>query len=137
MIFRRLALIAAVVMLIAPGQERLAQLAQNASQTPVTEPLPFVSPIFGGNMVLQRGKPDVIWGWSEPGDTGDRKWYSAEARIEGNSVIVSSPSVPHPQEVRYAWQSNPPATLFNGAGLPAGPFRTDHWPLITEGARPY
>jgi len=69
MIFRSLALIAAVVMLIAPGQERLAQLAQNAPQTPVTEPLPFVSPIFGGNMVLQRGKPDVIWGWSEPGDT--------------------------------------------------------------------
>ncbi len=30
--------------------------------------LPFVSPIFGDNMVLQRGKPNPIWGWSEPGD---------------------------------------------------------------------
>jgi sialate O-acetylesterase len=39
--------------------------------------------------------------------------------------------------VRYAWQSNPEATLFNGAGLPAGPFRTDHWKLETESARPY
>src|ERR1017187_106208 len=30
--------------------------------------LPFLSPIFGDNMVLQRGKPNPIWGWSEPGD---------------------------------------------------------------------
>jgi sialate O-acetylesterase len=67
----------------------------------------------------------------------DRKWYWADARIEGNTVIVSSPSVPNPKEVRYAWQSNPAATLFNSAGLPAGPFRTDTWPGITEGHRPY
>jgi sialate O-acetylesterase len=80
-------------------------------------------------------KGGTLEGFSIAG--GDRKWYSAGARIKGNSVVVSSPSVPHPQEVRYAWQSNPPATLFNGAGLPAGPFRTDHWPLITEGVRPY
>jgi sialate O-acetylesterase len=67
----------------------------------------------------------------------DRKWYWADARIEGTGVVVSSPSVPNPKEVRYAWQSNPAATLFNGAGLPAGPFRTDTWPGITEGQRPY
>jgi sialate O-acetylesterase len=67
----------------------------------------------------------------------DRKWYWAEARIEGDTVVVSSPSVPNPKEVRYAWQSNPAATLFNGAGLPAGPFRTDTWPGITDGQRPY
>jgi len=45
--------------------------------------------------------------------------------------------VPNPKEVRYAWQSNPVATLFNGAGLPASPFRTDHWKVETESARPY
>jgi sialate O-acetylesterase len=67
----------------------------------------------------------------------DRKWYWADARIEGDSVVVSSPSVPNPQAVRYAWQSNPAATLLNGAGLPAAPFRTDNWPEITENARPY
>jgi len=67
----------------------------------------------------------------------DRKWYWADAHIEGNTVIVSSPSVPNPKEVRYAWQSNPAATLFNGAGLPATPFRTDPWPGITESQRPY
>ena len=67
----------------------------------------------------------------------DHKWYWADARIDGDSVIVSSPSVPNPKEVRYAWQSNPLATLFNGAGLPAGPFRSDKWPGITENQRPY
>ena len=61
----------------------------------------------------------------------------ADARIEGDTVIVSSPSVLNPTQVRYAWQSNPTATLFNGAGLPATPFRTDKWPGKTEGARPY
>ena len=35
--------------------------------------------------------------------------------------------------VRYAWQSNPKANLFNGAGLPAGPFRSDDWPGSTDG----
>jgi sialate O-acetylesterase len=48
-------------------------------------------------------------------------------------VIVWSKSVPDPKAVRYAWQSNPAATLLNGAGLPASPFRTDDWPGITEG----
>ena len=67
----------------------------------------------------------------------DRKWVWADARVEGDTVVVSSPSVPNPKEVRYAWQSNPVATLFNGAGLPAGPFRTDKWPLMTEARRPY
>jgi len=67
----------------------------------------------------------------------DRKWYWADARIDGNTVVVSSPSVPHPKEARYAWQSNPEATLFNGAGLPAAPLRTDTWPGITQNVRPY
>jgi len=67
----------------------------------------------------------------------DRKWHWAQARIHGNAVVVSSPEVAHPTQVRYAWQTDPAATLFNGAGLPAGPFRTDTWPLITQDQRPY
>lgn len=67
----------------------------------------------------------------------DRKWYWADAKIDGNSVVVESPQVPKPVAVRYAWQSNPLATLFNGAGLPAVPFRTDDWPELTQNARPY
>ncbi len=57
----------------------------------------------------------------------DHKWSWADAKIVGDSVIVSSPSVPEPVAARYAWQSNPAATLFNDAGLPAAPFRTDDW----------
>ena len=62
----------------------------------------------------------------------DRKWHWAEARIEGDTIIVSSPEVREPQAARYAWQSYPVATLYNGAGLPAVPFRTDDWPAITQ-----
>lgn len=57
----------------------------------------------------------------------DRKWHWAEARIEGAAVLVSSAKVPHPVAARYAWQANPMATLYNKAGLPAVPFRTDDW----------
>jgi sialate O-acetylesterase len=67
----------------------------------------------------------------------DHTWHWADARIEGDTVVVSSPDVPNPQEVRYAWQSNPAATLYNGAGLPAVPFRTDTWPGMTDSHRPY
>jgi sialate O-acetylesterase len=75
-----------------------------------------------GGLVVKGEKPGEF---SVAG--GDRKWYWADARIEGDSVIVSSTSVPEPKYVRYAWQGNPLATLFNGAGLPAAPFRTDDW----------
>ncbi|HVN93440.1 MAG TPA: sialate O-acetylesterase [Terracidiphilus sp.] len=80
-------------------------------------------------------KGDKLAEFSIAGD--DKKWYCADARLDGKTIIVSSPQVPHPVEVRYAWQSNPEATLFNGAGLPAAPFRTDTWPLITQDANPY
>lgn len=66
----------------------------------------------------------------------DRKWHWANARIEGDAIVVSSPTVPEPEAARYAWQSNPVATLYNGAGLPAVPFRTDHWPETTESRKP-
>jgi len=57
----------------------------------------------------------------------DKQWFPAEAKIEGNMVIVSSPQVPHPVAVRYGW--DPPAicNLYNQEGLPASPFRTDTW----------
>jgi sialate O-acetylesterase len=62
----------------------------------------------------------------------DRKWSWADARIDGNAIVVSSSMVPEPRAVRYAWQSNPAATLYNGAGLPAVPFRSDDWPGMTD-----
>lgn len=57
----------------------------------------------------------------------DRVWHWADAKLDGNQVIVSSPAVPAPVAARYAWQANPLATLGNGAGLPAVPFRSDDW----------
>jgi len=64
----------------------------------------------------------------------DQKWHWAEARLDSDdAVVVSSNEVPEPVAVRYAWQSNPKATLFNGAGLPATPFRSDDWPVSTTG----
>ena len=56
----------------------------------------------------------------------DRKFTWASAEIDGETVIVSSPAVPRPAYVRYAWADNPAdANLFNSEGLPAAPFRTD------------
>ncbi|HSY17417.1 MAG TPA: sialate O-acetylesterase [Candidatus Acidoferrales bacterium] len=67
----------------------------------------------------------------------DWQWHWADAKIDGDSVIVSSPQVTAPVAARYAWQANPEATLYNGAGLPAAPFRTDDWPGVTDEAKPW
>ena len=58
----------------------------------------------------------------------DRRWRPASARIEGDVVIVTSAEVLEPVAVRYAWENNPACSLYNAAGLPASPFRTDDWP---------
>ncbi len=60
----------------------------------------------------------------------DKNFVFADARIEGDSIVVSSPKVPKPVAVRYGWADNPSVNLFNKAGLPASPFRTDAWPLV-------
>ncbi len=58
----------------------------------------------------------------------DQKFVDADAKIEGDSVVVSSPEVTAPVAVRYAWDNYPAtANLYNGAGLQAAPFRTDDW----------
>lgn len=65
----------------------------------------------------------------------DKKWYWASAKIEGNSVIVSSDKVSAPVAVRYDWADNPDGNLYNGKGLPALPFRTDDWKGVTADAK--
>ncbi|HEY8966839.1 MAG TPA: sialate O-acetylesterase [Candidatus Methylacidiphilales bacterium] len=63
----------------------------------------------------------------------DRKFVWADAVIDGDTVVVSSPEVPAPVAVRYAWYSNPEGlNLYNRDGLPASPFRTDGWPAATR-----
>ncbi|MBN2180890.1 MAG: hypothetical protein JW715_03165 [Sedimentisphaerales bacterium] len=61
----------------------------------------------------------------------DRKFHWADASIEGKTIVVKSDKVAVPVAVRYAWADNPACNLYNGAGLPASPFRTDNWPGIT------
>ena len=46
---------------------------------------------------------------------------------EGDKVIVTSADVKQPVAARYAWENWPTCNLYNGAGLPASPFRTDDW----------
>jgi sialate O-acetylesterase len=62
----------------------------------------------------------------------DRKFIWAEARIDGNTIVVTSPTISEPAAVRYGWASNPQCNLVNESGLPASPFRTDAWPGITQ-----
>ena len=57
----------------------------------------------------------------------DRRFYPARATIAGNTVLVAAPAVPAPVAVRYAWHNAPTANFYNGAGLPAVPFRSDRW----------
>ncbi|MBI1895450.1 MAG: sialate O-acetylesterase, partial [Acidobacteria bacterium] len=54
----------------------------------------------------------------------DRKFVPAAARIEGQTVVVSSPQVAAPVHVRYAWTDTPEANLYNREGLAASPFRS-------------
>ncbi len=61
----------------------------------------------------------------------DKKFVWAKANIEGDKVVVSSPEVSAPAAVRYGWADFPVVNLFNKQELPATPFRTDKWPMIT------
>ena len=65
----------------------------------------------------------------------DKAFVWADAVIDGDSVVVSSPTVAAPVAVRYAWAANPAGcNLYNKEGFPASPFRTDEWPGVTEAA---
>ena len=74
---------------------------------------------------------DLVNGGLKAGDEGlkgfelsadGQNWKKAEARIEGDNLIVSSPDVEEPAHVRYAWGSMAEASLFNELDLPASPF---------------
>jgi sialate O-acetylesterase len=80
-----------------------------------------------------QAKGEVPQGFTIAGT--DRTFHHATARIEGNSVMVSSPEVETPVAVRYAWSDSPDCNLYNKEGLPASPFRTDDWPGATFSKR--
>ena len=66
---------------------------------------------------------DRLVGFVLAGEDGE--WHDAEAKIEGESVIVTSAAVAKPVAVRYAWANSPRCNLYNLEGLPAVPFRSD------------
>ncbi|HTU93251.1 MAG TPA: sialate O-acetylesterase [Gemmataceae bacterium] len=65
----------------------------------------------------------------------DRKFYNAQAEIQGDTVLVWCDKVPEPAAVRYGWANCPVVNLWNKDGLPASPFRTDNFPGITTSKR--
>lgn len=99
----------------------------------VSGPLPAGHQTRGSEIVLRFKHADgglvarggTLDGFAIAG--ADRQWKPARARIDGDRVVVSHPEVPQPAAVRYAWENFPRTTLYNGAGLPASPFRTDTW----------
>lgn len=63
----------------------------------------------------------------------DQIFVPAQAKIEGNTIVVWSDGIANPEAVRFAWKRIPEPNLYNKAGLPASPFRTDSWPAETYG----
>ena len=75
--------------------------------------------------------PDGLKGFAIAG--ADKNFVWAEARIAGDKIIVSSPSVQEPVAVRYAWADNPVFSVSSKDDLPLAPFRTDEWAAGTAG----
>lgn len=123
--------------------ERLALAARGAVYG---ESLAWSGPIFKGMTIdgavatisfqhaesglkTKDGAPPV--GFAIAGEDGI--FVPADAEITGNNVKLRSDKVPKPVAVRYAWDGAPDVNLYNKDGLPASPFRTDDWPLSTQG----
>ncbi len=81
----------------------------------------------GGGLVAWDG---ILEGFAIAGE--DQVFVWADGRIDGDEIVLKSPSVAAPVAVRYAWANNPVISLYNAEGLPASPFRTDDWPGVTE-----
>ncbi|RGX77728.1 sialate O-acetylesterase [Bacteroides stercorirosoris] len=121
---------------------RLALVARAKTygeQIPYSGPMYRSSQVDGDKIILsfdhtdgglKSGDGKELQGFSIAGR--DHKFHWAKAEIKGDKIVVSSPEVPYPVAVRYAWANNPVCNLYNGAGLPASPFRTDDWKGVTQ-----
>jgi sialate O-acetylesterase len=108
-----------------------------------TSPRYKSSEVKGNEMIITVGDCDRLYAFDTANKlTGfaiageDKKWVWADAKLVGDrQIAVSSPEVPNPVAVRYAWADNPVCNVFSAAGLPLTPFRTDDWPGVTTGKR--
>jgi sialate O-acetylesterase len=57
----------------------------------------------------------------------DRVFHPATLTFDRETIVARAAAVPEPVAVRYAWANAPEVSLFNGAGLPVAPFRSDNW----------
>lgn len=121
-----------------PVGERLALLAMaRVYKLPVAADGPrYVSAKFDGDKVrIKLTNADGLTSPNVPLPEfivagADKKFYPATAVIDGDALVVSCPEVGKPVAVRYAWSDGPvKADVYNAAGLPLAPFRTDDWPL--------
>ena len=119
------------------------RLALNALAKDYGKKIPYSGPVYkemkvdganavlsfdhlGGGLTVTGDIPvagQKLTGFAIAGE--DKKFVWAEAKIVGDTVVVSAASVTKPVAVRYAWGDNPECSLSNKAGLPAVPFRTD------------
>jgi len=129
-------------------QEVARRLSLIARADAYGEEIPFSGPLYNsyvieGNSIrikfnytdkgLKTKDGETLKGFAIAGL--DHKFQWADARIDGNDVIVSCKGIEDPIAVRYAWAENPVCNLCNGADLPASPFRTDDWQGITFGKK--
>ena len=124
-----------------PVGERLALAARSiAYGEPIVGSGPEYSgmEVQGDRVILRfknvggglEAKDGPLKGFAVAGE--DRKFVNAEAKVDGETVVVHADQVPHPVAVRYGWANYPVVNLWNKDGLPATPFRTDDFPAITE-----
>lgn len=122
------------------------RLASNALKQTYGIEMPYSSPMYD-SVKFENGKAIISFKFAYDGlkvkdkfgyvrgfeiAGADKKFYYAKAEIEGDKVSVFSENVKNPVAVRYAWSDAPiDANLFNSAGFPASPFRTDDWQGVT------
>ena len=120
----------------APVGQRLARLARNKIYG---EPIESSGPVYR-SMAIDGNKIILHFDHAESGlicpdnklkgfrvAGANRLYFDAEATIDGNTVIVSSPDVPMPAAASYGWANYVEVNLYNGDGLPAFPFKTDKY----------
>lgn len=85
-----------------------------------------------GEGLTNSNKYGYIRGFQVAGE--DQQFHWAKAQLIGNNILVECDNIDNPVAVRYAWADDPGVLdIYNSQGLPLLPFRTDSWPLFTEG----